>query len=732
MDANAKPTDNMCPVCGRSRTVEGAVFAHVRVGLDEPPEPLLCKCRPMNAILDEIMNKYAATLAVVNAPARSYMDTMPPPHLNPVAVDTISRKATREVELRLSPVLAAKMYEKANAGAFGAAQTSRIEETGCCWWTGVKTNVVAKARKRTNGESIVKVPLTVCRIAPGYSLAVSDEYGFTGRITHPQYRTSMDEIRCTIDLGSFKVLAISRAYGHAQTMTFAGEFEFLDAPTSVDVSAVLSLAVNTVGSVDKMVREIEIDFLRAIRSSDHIVVDVPNMDGLAGPFTTKVDGVKTYVFVYPFGYIVALADADLTVLSCVAPIEPMNIEPITNTPDTVIAEMLADGTLVHIDTVAVNGQTKMVAGGRRNVSAITGKRPNMVFRAFTDVVPSATEIRLMGLPSDGVVHVTDLRTMRMKAPTTDLVYANGDMCASEDGILIPVTGGSEEMNEGSIYELSVTKGAEEGAIVLTKPKLRIHKRMPNHMDVVRRAVMSVSTDPFTTSSLLDITSMSISMRTRVYEMARSRAPAGRKVIVVFGAGRLQEWRQMLVAGFSYIVIDPEIDVSILSRVAKRVTVMPYNFSTNFRAQATEASKRGSTVVWARCRSEDFITKTIPITTMSTMGIPAVFSFSISYHIGVISMLRIGGVSVFGCGYVHDSMPRSGVGRPPVTMTPTDASAGRSRYVTAKFGKSTYVEPFLSRSAVPGLFLVKDAMPELWTNVDANTIEIMERAVIMYA
>jgi DNA-directed RNA polymerase subunit K/omega len=723
---------NVCSVCKRSKTVEGAVFAHVRMGLDEPPEPLLCKCRPMNVILDEIMNKYATTLAVANRATHGYMDTMPPPHLNPVVIDTISTKATREVELRLSPFLAARMHEKLAMGAFGVVQMNRVEETGCCWWTGVETNVVAKARKRTNGESVVKVPLIVYKIAPGYSLAVSDEYGFTGRITHPQYRASMDEIRCTIDLGPLKLLAISRAYVHTQTVTYAGEFEFVGAPTSADVSMVLSLAVNTIGSVDKMVKEIEIDFLRAIRSSDHIVVDVPNMDGLTGPFTTKVDGVKTYVFVYPFGYIVALANADLTVLSCVVPTGPMNIEPITNTPDTIVAEMLADGTLVHIDTIAVNGETKTTPGSRRSVSAIAGARPNMIFRTFMKVVPSPMEIRLMGLPSDGIVHVTDLRTMRMKAPTIDLVYANGDMCATEDGVLIPITIGSEKMNEGSIYELDVVKGAEEGAIVLTKPKLRIHKRMPNHMDVVRRAVMSVSADPFTTSSLLDITSMSISMRTRVYEMARSRAPPSRKVIVVFGAGRLQEWRQMLVANFSYIVIDPEIDVSILSRVAKKVTVMPYNFSTSFKAQVTEASKRGSTVLWAKSRSEDFIRKTIPITTMSTMGIPAVFSFSISYHIAVIPMLKVGGVSMFGCGYVHDSMPRSGVGRPPVTMTLTNVPGSATRYVTAKFGKSTYVEPFLSRSAVPGLFLVKDAMPELWANVDANTIEIMERAVIMYA
>ena len=730
MPDNAIP--NACPICGKSKTVEGATFAHVRLGLDEPPEPILCRCRPMNVVVNEIMNSYASALAVTKTRPRAYMNTTPPPHLNPVAIDTMSEKANREVELRLSPALAARMYAMMEAELFPGRQSSEIEEAGCSWWTGADTNVIAKARKRSNGESVVKLPLITCKIAPGYTLAVSDEYGFTGRIVHAQYRVNMNEHRSEISIEGTSLFAISRRYGYGDTATFAGEFEFVDPPTSLDVCKTLSMAVSMVGSTNAMVKEIDTDFLRAVRAADHIVVDVPSMDGLNGPFATKVDGMKVYVFVYAFGYMVTLADANLTVISCVVPLGPMDIRPINNTPDIVLAEMLVNGELVHIDTLAVDGVTKLGPMGRRKTNAIPGEKPHMIFRKFANRVPSSLEVRLTGLPSDGIVQVTDLRTMRMKAPTIDLVYANGDMSATEDGILIPITSGDENMDEGSIYELVVNRGQDEGSIVLVKPSLRINKRMPNHMDVVRRAVMSASCDASTTSSLLDITAMSISMRTRVYEMARSRAPAGRKLIVIFGAGRLQEWRQMLIANFSYIVVDPEVDVSILSRVAKKVAVVPYKFSTSFRSQAIEATKRGSTVVWAKCKSEYFIAKAIPISVMSTMGIPAVFSFSISFHIRIISMLRFGGVSTFGCGYVHDSMPRSGVGREPVTMTLGGPNGTPGLSVIAKFGKSTYVEPFLSRSAIPNLFLVKDAMPELWANVDASTVSIMERAVIMYA
>lgn len=65
------------------------------------------------------------------------------------------------------------------------------------------------------------------------------------------------------------------------------------------------------------------------------------------------------------------------------------------------------------------------------------------------------------------------------------------------------------------------------------------------------------------------------------------------------------------------------------------------------------------------------------------------------------------------------------------MKPRNGSRALSSDMISTFGKSMYVEPYLSRSSVPGLVLVKDAMPKLWMTVEPNTIEIMERAVIMF-
>ena len=70
------------------------------------------------------------------------------------------------------------------------------------------------------------------------------------------------------------------------------------------------------------------------------------------------------------------------------------------------------------------------------------------------------------------------------------------------------------------------------------------------------------------------------------------------------------------------------------------------------------------------------------------------------------------MSVFGCGYVHDAMPRAGVGQSPITTVLVKPTSSIAKEVIATFGKSTYREPFLSMSAVHGMSLAKNAIPDM--------------------
>jgi len=113
--------------------------------------------------------------------------------------------------------------------------------------------------------------------------------------------------------------------------------------------------------------------------------------------------------------------------------------------------------------------------------------------------------------------------------------------------------------------------------------------------------------------------------------------------------------------------------------------------------------------------------------MAEMGIPAVFSFCISYHIWITSMLGRGR-TVFGYECVHDDVEGL-VGKELVAMKKRSIGKDMTTETIATFGKSTYIESFLGMSMVPSLFVVGDAMLDSWDGVDLSTVVMMDWAVI---
>lgn len=729
---------HICKICGESKDPSKARFEHRRLGLDEPPEPVVCRCRDPATIFGSITSKITSVMSITKVREDMTMESLPYPSFNMVMIETTSPVPIREVELRLSAPLAKMLYNKMDKGLFQNATKRTISEMGCVWWTGIDTNSNARVRRRSNGESVIKVPRYKAVVVPGYTLAVSDEYSFDGVIRHPTYISEMTEIKYVMTMSNdegtkdVKVNIIAREYNSNGRESYAAEFEIEDEATNKMVKKIICMSAGIVGNGTSMRSMIDITFMSDVRSRDHIVIDVPNMDGYRGRYMAKADGMKVYVFCYSFGYVVTLTDPDMTIISCMVTVDDTDMIPVTSRPDVAVAEMLMDGSLVYIDTLAMNGIGSIPMEVDRSSCPLVTERPMFIYRRSWDRMPTKTELMLEPTPNDGVVLVNELRTLRLKQPTVDLVYMSGKMHASDNGVMVPVGDGDQNMEEGVIYEMDLIKDKITNTITMIKPRPRIAKRIPNSMDVVKRAVASTSRDPLVDAALLDLTSMSFSMRDRVYTMARTKASMNRKVIVTFGIGRFQEWRQMMVDNMSYIAIDPNLDVTMIEKKMRRVSIMPYDWNTPFNTQVISISKKGSTILWAKCKSEYFIDKAMPSRIMAMAGIPAMFSFSISYHIGVINRLLTEGVAVFGCGFVHDAMPRSGVGSGQVGMKPVNSRRTSGSDIVAKFGKSTYIEPYLSRSAVKGLFLVKDEMPTLWKSVDSNTVEIMERAVIMCA
>jgi hypothetical protein len=502
----------------------------------------------------------------------------------------------REVEVRVIGELAERMFVKMETGVFENATTSRISEMGCVCRTGMPSNVNARVRKRSYGEATVKISRSRHKVAPGYILAISDEYAFSGRIMHVQYNTNMVEIRSVIGIRGVNVNVIARKYETEEETSFAGEFEVERRATNSIMRAVLCLALGTTGSINAMKYEIDDQFLNDIKSSDHIVVDVPDLMGYTGNFLAKGDGVKVYIFCYEFGYAVTTPDPMLTLVTYMVTITHRDLPEMTKAPNVIVAGMIVNGDMVYIGTLAMNSNGRLPKSMDTSRCPITVEKPALIYRTIWNTMPSRIQLDLEPVPSDGVVLTNKFKTLRLKQPTADLMYMDGKLNAIENGIMTEVLDGDPNMEEETIYELDVVKNKDTGTITLMRPRERPLKKLPNNMDVVRRAISSASADVNTNTTLLDITAMSFSMRERVYLMAEAKASENMNVVVNFGVGRFQEWKLMLSRDCSYIAIDPEIDYTDQEKRMKTVRLLPYDFSTSFNAQALAISKKKRTVL----------------------------------------------------------------------------------------------------------------------------------------
>ena len=145
--------------------------------------------------------------------------------------------------------LSRTMCEKVGEGLCAKCSQDKLREIGCSWWIGPYASSNAKVRKRSNGE-----------------------------------RTS-----------------------------YAAETEMDARVITSRVRSFLCLSVGTVGSTASMKGQIDPDFIPAVRSSDRIVVDVPDLSRYKVMYMAETDGVKVCAFGCDFGYIMCITDPSLTV-----------------------------------------------------------------------------------------------------------------------------------------------------------------------------------------------------------------------------------------------------------------------------------------------------------------------------------------------------------------------------------------------------------------------------------
>jgi hypothetical protein len=60
---------------------------------------------------------------------------------------------------------------------------------------------------------------------------------------------------------------------------------------------------------------------------------------------------------------------------------------------------------------------------------------------------------------------------------------------------------------------------------------------------------------------------------------------------------------MMVGNTSYIAVDSDTNIMIITKKMKAVSVMLYDFNVHFKSQLSSISRRNSTILWAKSKSE---------------------------------------------------------------------------------------------------------------------------------
>src|SRR5947207_10663510 len=108
--------------CGRSRDQDHATYEHVRLGMDEPPEMMMCRCKDANEIVQMIgdklveMNGYLDGVEIIRGTIDMHTG------INPVMISFIDEVPKEEVEIRMDNYLSENLFVLMNGGMFGPVE----------------------------------------------------------------------------------------------------------------------------------------------------------------------------------------------------------------------------------------------------------------------------------------------------------------------------------------------------------------------------------------------------------------------------------------------------------------------------------------------------------------------------------------------------------------------------------------------------------------------------------
>ncbi|KAJ3219734.1 hypothetical protein HK099_004574 [Clydaea vesicula] len=404
------------------------------------------------------------------------------------------------------------------------------------------------------------------------------------------------------------------------------------------------------------------DFIFALVMNKRAVYDTKLFSRGECIFMVKVDGQSVWLIDGGYLWYICKTNLELDVISFF----PKNdLQEFNTRPDVTHCELLINGHLIYIDTVA---RSECTLGKQRpfvdpkQMLKTHRSIPPVSIRIIYDTPENAeAELCITNLPCDGIVgvYLATSMTVRKKAPTVDLL-AKGDklLCESKAYNGRAVMQKEEYMVDGYVYEctLDVT---DCNVPKIIKSLFRPDKLFPNSYTVYSSVILNASGIKGVHSVIRkNITTFCFGIREKLYSIAKNARTNG-KLIIDVGTGRCQSATFLLDKNITWLLCDPK-----LSGVHTLRRPIEHNISSEDSdtvISILRSLNRGKIEIATIKEPLSNLLKVPGVIEFITQySIPIVCSFSASHVVSEINELNESGALVFGCCYSYDKANKDGV------------------------------------------------------------------------
>ena len=649
-----------CPTCGKPLKAE---LRHLRLGLDEAPALVVCRCDDVKDS-DIISSAYRSSQHLVGK--RPLVTPRSPCDVVTGYLPGRETYRSMEYEVRLNSSVSERIYKSLKIRPVSRHERGRPISV----FVG-KEQLGARLRVRSSESPTVKVTLSRTRICPGMTLCSSLEV----TLEDGDYPTDSELFKRAFvpsTTQEYNIVVHSKVVPHVNWILrcdyhsidgqYAAELEFTgdgEEPGFPTVASALVWLHSNFGHEMYMSSYLPPRLVSLCTISAASVLDVLYPLEDACVYRAKADGETMWVIEAGYMWYVCRPNDKLEVVSWILRGTSICFGPLVS---ILRVEQLMNGSLVYIDLLAVNSmplppRRKYIPPDLELLSIRSP--PRMIVRLDFDTIRGAQDSMVTSsIPTDGIIAIErdTLLSYRIKAPTVDLKCTGKHLISGGDiktRLVMPSISG---MRSKVVYECTLSGTIANPIVVGYFP--RVDKRKPNSGHVTRD-VLSRLENTGNDGKVISrqIQSYSFAVREYTYNVADNLVTSGRAIIDV-GAGRLQSRSFYQSSINSFLLCDPHLDTLTLPRGFGTVDATDMDSESILRAIKGLNKGRLKYLLYRRT-AEELMDLQGVFAYVKEYKIPMVYSFSVSRVHGLFDIFSQRGVPQVGSLYLYDDADADG-------------------------------------------------------------------------